>query len=380
MSSNRAERQFEIAPAERRSVGLLIGLVAPSNAGKTYSGLRLATGIQRVCGGDIDVIDTENGRALYYADKFKFNHLRFGSPFSPLDYLDAIKFCAKRGSKTIMVDSMSHEHEGPGGVLEWHTAETERLAARWKISEEKAQMAAWKPPKEARRRLINEMGQLNVNLILTFRAKEKIKMVAGKDPQTLGWQPICGDEFMYECVLQCLLLPGAKGRPTWQGETKAEDAMIKLPEQFRDIFAKNDGQLSEDIGEQLARWAAGGVRNAEADAMIADYAKAANAAELSALEKRREAMWKKTPPADKERLKEAASAAKTRVTPPPAEIAGPAIALDQATMIRDHLREDKIDTSLFCAAFEIGDVEQLPLENYRPALIWIEDMVKRRAS
>jgi hypothetical protein len=205
---NAAARQFEISPAVRRTVGLLIGLVGPSSSGKTFSALRVASGIQSVVGGDIDVIDTENGRALYYADKFKFNHLRFAAPFSPDDYLEAIRFCARRGSKTIVIDSMSHEHEGPGGVLEWHERETERLSQLWNVKAEKAQMAAWGPPKKARRRLINEVLQLNVNLIMTFRAKEKLKIVAGKNPVELGWQPICGDEFMYEMVLQALLLPG----------------------------------------------------------------------------------------------------------------------------------------------------------------------------
>lgn len=317
-------RQFEIAPAVRRTVGLLIGLVGPSSSGKTYSALRLATGIQRVAGGDIDVIDSENGRALYYADKFKFNHLRFGAPFSPDDYLEAIRFCARRGSKTIMVDSMSHEHEGPGGVLEWHERETERLAAAWKVSKDKAQMAAWNPPKQARRRLINEVLQLNVNLILTFRAKEKIKIVAGKDPKPLGWQPICGDEFMYEMVLQALLLPGSEGRPTWTSELESERAIMKLPTQFVPMFESRKGQqLDEDLGAQLATWAAGGAKgNPEIDAMVAEYAKAVNAAELTALETRRSAIWKKTPPGvDKQRLKEASDAAQRRLTSAPPESA-----------------------------------------------------------
>ena len=38
---------------------------------------------QRVCGGDIFVIDTEARRALHYADAFKFRHVPFGAPFDP---------------------------------------------------------------------------------------------------------------------------------------------------------------------------------------------------------------------------------------------------------------------------------------------------------
>lgn len=310
-------RQFEIAPAVRRTVGLLIGLVGPSSSGKTYSMLRLASGIQRVVGGDIDVIDTENGRALYYADTFKFNHLPFRPPFSPDDYLEAIRFCARRGSKTILIDSMSHEHEGPGGVLEWHEREAEQLAERWKCSKEKAQMAAWAPPKAARRRLINEVLQMNVNVLMTFRAKEKIKVVPGKDPKQLGWQPICGEEFMYEMVLQALLLPGSEGRPTWKSDLESERAIMKLPRQFREIFEKRAGQqLDEDLGEQLARWAAGGAKgNAEVDALVAEYAKCASDDELKTLEQRRGALWKKIAAPEKQRLKDASEGAQRRLAP-----------------------------------------------------------------
>lgn len=360
-------RQFEIAPAVRKTVGLLIGLVGPSSSGKTYSALRIATGIQRVTGGDIDVIDTENGRALYYADKFKFQHLRFGAPFSPDDYLEAIRFCARRGSKIILIDSMSHEHEGPGGVLEWHERESERLAALWKVSKEKAQMAAWNPPKQARRRLINEVLQLNVNLILTFRAKEKIKVVPGKDPRQLGWQPICGDEFMYEMVLQALLMPGSEGRPTWKSDLESERAIMKLPTQFRDMFDSNGGQqLDESVGEKLAQWAAGGIKgNAEVDSLIADYVKCSAQDGLPALEQRRGTLWKKISGSDKQRLKEASDATQQRLT------GLAAISTDQATFLNDSLQAEGVKPSLFLAQFEIGAVGDLPVAQYEQAVAYI---------
>jgi hypothetical protein len=313
-----AQRVFEAKPAQREAVGLLVGLVGPSSSGKTFSALRIATGIQSVVGGEIDVIDTENGRALYYADKFKFNHIRFGAPFSPLDYLEAIRFSARRGAKTILVDSMSHEHEGPGGVLEWHQTETERLAKLWKVPEAKAQLAAWAAPKAARRRLINEILQLNVNLVLTFRAKEKIKVVKGKDPVELGWQPICGDEFMYEMVLQCLLKPGSNGVPSWDSAHDAERAVMKKPLQFAEMFTDRSRQLDETLGIALAKWAVGGSHEApELDDLIGQYARCDSETALKALEQTRRALWgKPMPPGYKARIKEAADAAHDRMKGP----------------------------------------------------------------
>src|SRR5580698_6102572 len=109
-----AQRTFDDKPALRQSVPLLIGIMGPSGGGKTYSALRLATGIQEIAGGDIGVIDTEAKRALHYADFFKFQHLEFGAPFGSLDYLAAIRHFVDKGVKTIVVDSMTHEHSGVG--------------------------------------------------------------------------------------------------------------------------------------------------------------------------------------------------------------------------------------------------------------------------
>lgn len=245
---NTPQRKFEDIAARREQVPLLVGLVGPSGSGKTFSALRLATGIQRITGGDIYAIDTESRRMLHYADSFKFRHLQFDAPFSPLDYLAAIEHCIAKGAKTIIIDSLSHEHEGPGGVLEWHDKEMGGNTAK--------SFMAWAKPKAARRRLINSILQLNANFIFAFRAKEKLKMVRGKDPEPRGWQPIAGEEYVYEATLNCLLLPASNGVPTWQPEHDNE-GMIKLPAQFRGIFDKGP-QLSEEVGEKLAQWAKGG--------------------------------------------------------------------------------------------------------------------------
>ncbi len=253
-----SERTFTNTTAVRESVPLLVGLMGPSGSGKTYSALRLATGMQRITGGEIFGIDTESRRMLHYADDFKFEHVPFGAPFSPLDYLAAIEYCAKKKASIIVVDSMTHEHEGPGGVLEWHDKEMK--------GDQSKQFIAWAKPKAARRRLINTVLQLGVNAVFCFRAKEKIKIQTGKDekgkskkPIQLGWMPIAGDEFLYEQTVNCLLYPASGGVPTWSSEEVGERQMMKLPKQFFDVFAEEQ-PLSEDIGQSLAQWAKGDVK------------------------------------------------------------------------------------------------------------------------
>lgn len=260
-------RSFQDKPARRKEVPLLIGLMGPSGGGKTFSALRLASGIQRITGGDIGYIDTEAGRALHYADRFTFRHMEFGAPFGPLEYLAAIEHYVKKGCRIVVVDSMSHEHEGRGGVLEMHQQEAERLADAWGVSLDKAKMSAWQKPKSERRRMIDSVLQMHANFIFCFRAKQKLKIEKKKDPEPRGFMPIAGEEFVFEMTVNCLLLPNAGGIPTWDSEYEGERMMIKLPEQFREIF-KERAPLSQDIGEKLARWAAGDVSTMSAFAQL----------------------------------------------------------------------------------------------------------------
>lgn len=258
-------RTFEDKPAVRDAVPFFLGEYGPSGSGKTYSALRVATGMQRITGGDIYCIDSESRRALHYADQFKFKHLEFKAPFGSLDYLAAIEHCYNKGAKIIIVDSMSHEHEGPGGVLESHEAEVLRMVANAemhgkKVSRDNYNMLAWARPKAERRRLINTVLQMNANFIFCFRAKEKIKLPKKGDPdrtpRELGFMPIAGEEFLYEMTLNCLLLPNSGGVPSWHPEESGEKMMVKLPIQFKELFSKSR-PLDEDQGEALAKWAAG---------------------------------------------------------------------------------------------------------------------------
>jgi len=255
-------RQFEFKPAIRSSVPLLIGLFGASGSGKTFTALRLATGIQRVFPGDILFIDTESRRALHYSNLFQFKHMEFKAPFGSLDYLEALKYAKNHNPSVIVVDSFSLEHEGEMGMLDYHEKELDRLAGNDYKKRQTMTMLAWSRPKADRRKLINGLLQLNSNFIFCFRAKETSKPV--KDPVTkkttienFGFLPIAGSEFVYEMTINCMLPPHSNGVPEWSSENKGEAMMMKLPEQFKHIFNKPGIQLTEDIGEQLALWAKG---------------------------------------------------------------------------------------------------------------------------
>jgi hypothetical protein len=297
-------RQFVARDAVREQVPVLVGLMGASGSGKTYSALRLATGIQRISGGDIAFIDTESRRALHYADQFRFKHIEFGQPFSPMDYLAAIEFAHQSGAKTIVVDSMSHEHEGPGGVLEMHDVELARLGGRDSDS-----FRAWSKPKAERRRMVNSILQINANFIFCFRAKEKTK--PGKDATgrkaliEQGYMPIAGEEFVFEMTMNALLMPGSAGVPVWQSEFPGERAMMKLPRQFADLMAKSR-PLDEDTGQALAEWARGKLPAPELSADEIDRldrieARGAEAAEMG--EDAKKAWWASLDKRDQELIR-----------------------------------------------------------------------------
>ncbi|WZO97278.1 ATP-binding protein [Isosphaeraceae bacterium EP7] len=250
-----AEFEF-VERARREATPLLIGLVGPSGAGKTKSALRLATGIQKVRGGKLVGIDTEARRMLHYADEFDLTYLEFKPPFSSLRYLAALKAAAEKAEGgVVIVDSMSHEHEGEGGYLEYHETELDRLAGTdWK-KRERMTFTAWIKPAQDRRRLINSILQMNCAFVFDFRAKEKLKIVRGQEPIQLGWQAIAGEEFAFEMTVRCLLQPGANGVPDWS-EEGFRNGVPKRSEIHRPLIP-DGAQLSEQIGERLAQWAKG---------------------------------------------------------------------------------------------------------------------------
>lgn len=240
---------FSFRPAARESVGLLIGLAGASGSGKTYTAMRLASGIA----GDkpFAVIDTEAGRAKHYADMFKFDHGDMRPPFSPMAYSDAIKAADAAGYSVIVVDSMSHEHAGDGGILDMQEAEFQRMGGR-----EAVKMASWIKPKGEHRKMVSRLLQVRAHLILCFRAEEKIEMVRVDGKMEVrkkmtatgldGWVPVCEKTLPYELTASFLLMASNPGVPL----------PIKLQEQHKALFPL-DKPITEESGRKLERWASG---------------------------------------------------------------------------------------------------------------------------
>lgn len=241
---------FTFRPGVRENVSLLIGLAGASGSGKTYTAFRLASGIAG--GKPFAVIDTEAGRAKHYADAFKFDHGDLAPPFRPGAYADAIHAADKAGYPVIVVDSMTHEWAGEGGVLDWQAEEFERLGGR-----DATKLLSWAKPKQGHKAMVQRLLQVRAHLILCFRAEEKVDMVK-EDGKTKivpkegpggfkGWLPICEKNLPYELTASFLLMAERPGVPV----------PMKLQEQHRALFPL-DRAITEESGARIAEWARGG--------------------------------------------------------------------------------------------------------------------------
>jgi hypothetical protein len=247
---------FQLKPAVRENVSLLIGLAGGTGSGKTYTAMVLASGIA----GDrtFAVVDTEAGRAKHYADQFKFDHGELNAPFRPDAYLEAIRECDKAGYPVIVIDSMSHEHAGEGGLLEWHEEELDRMAGSdWKKRESCA-ATAWIRPKTSHKAMVQRLLQVRAHLIFCFRAEEKIEFARDANGKMVvqpkrvatgldGWVPITEKNLPYELTCSFLMTADAPGilKP------------IKLQQQHKSLFPL-DRPCTLDSGRKIAEWASGG--------------------------------------------------------------------------------------------------------------------------
>lgn len=266
---------FVFRPAVRSQTSLLTGLAGPSGSGKTLSALKLARGM---VGDDrkIFVIDTEAGRALHYAcakgekpgpSRFMFQHVDLTAPFSPARYGEAIQDAVTAGAGVVVVDSMSHEHEGTGGILEMHEAILQRMGGNDYAKRERMTFAAWIEPKAAHNKFVNSILQQRAHLIFCFRAKDKMKLVKNDQgkivPMQLGWTAICADRLEYEMACLIMLPPNGKGVPDLAAPS------TKLQEAHRPLFPAGK-PVSEDAGKALAKWAHGAAETVDAHGEIHD--------------------------------------------------------------------------------------------------------------
>jgi len=182
---------MELKQAQRKQVKIKLGIQGPSGSGKTYSSLLLANGLVTDWS-KIAVIDTENNSSHLYSHLGDYKVLSLSAPFAPERYIQAIETCEKAGMEVIIIDSISQEWEGTGGILEIHNKMTGNSFTNWhKVT----------PRHNA---FIQKMLQSPAHIIATIRSKQDYvlsdkngKMV----PEKVGLKGITRDGVDYELTM-----------------------------------------------------------------------------------------------------------------------------------------------------------------------------------
>ena len=178
-------RKFEFVPAEKSQLKAKVMISGAAGSGKTMAALELASAL----GSRVAVIDTENGSAALYSDKYKFEMLNLQPPYPPEDFVQAIKVAENSGFDVIVVDGITPEWSGSGGCLDLHT----KLGGRFQD---------WAKITPRHRSFIQKILECSTHIICTCRSKQGYAMdEQSKKVTKLGMAPEQRDGLDYEMTL-----------------------------------------------------------------------------------------------------------------------------------------------------------------------------------
>lgn len=225
---------FKIEDARREGAKIVLGIAGTSGSGKTYSALLLAYGLAGKDSQAVGFLDTENKRGSLYANILpgKFKIANFEPPFSPERYIAGIQAFEKTGCKVLVIDSLSHEWEGTGGCEEIATG-----------GEPPPKIPRWNKAKLEHKRMMNALLQSSMDIICCIRAREKVDMKNPKEPKSLGIQPICEKNVMFEMTASVLMENSGKTQQ-----------VLKCPEELLPIMGRGRDYLTIDDGVRLREW------------------------------------------------------------------------------------------------------------------------------
>lgn len=216
--------------ATKQQAKLRAAFFGPSGAGKTFTALRVASGM----GKPIAVVDTERGSASKYADRFEFDVLDLADK-SIASYVEAITAAGKAGYPVLVIDSLSHA---------WQELLTEidQLA---KAKFRGNTWSAWNEGTPKQRRLVDAILNYPGHVIVTMRSKtewseEKDERTGKTKPVRIGLAPEQGKGIEYEFDLLVEINVDHFGNVIKDRTGKFQDAIIDRP--------------GEAFGEALIAW------------------------------------------------------------------------------------------------------------------------------
>lgn len=199
-----------IQRATREQVKLRLAFQGVSGGGKTATMLLVARGMVEELGRrgklpDLDchigLIDTENDSASLYSHLVDFDRIVLSPPYSVDRYLKCLSSLEAAGYSVIITDQISHEWEGPGGILD-------------QVGKSKAynDFAKWNGPSQDHDRFIDRYMHSPAHILCSMRAKTEHSLeeqetrpgsgVFKKVPVRIGIKPKQreGTEYEFTCL------------------------------------------------------------------------------------------------------------------------------------------------------------------------------------
>lgn len=227
----------QLRKATRQKAKIRLGLSAVSGGGKTYSSLLIAKGLAKGDLTKVALIDTENGSGDLYANLGDYNVFTLEAPFTPERYIDAIHQCEAAGMEVIIIDSITHEWDGKGGILEISNSMTGNSYTNW---------AKITPRHNA---FIAAILQSNCHVITTVRRKQDYEMTTNAQgklvPQKIGLKEVTRDGFEYELTVNLEL-------DTKHNATSSKDRTGLFVD-------KPEFMPTEETGKTLLEWCEQGI-------------------------------------------------------------------------------------------------------------------------
>lgn len=271
--------------ATRQKSKIRLGLSAVAGGGKTYSAILIAKGLVKGDLSKVALIDTENGSGDLYSHLGEYNVLPLEAPYTPENYAKAIKVCEDAGMEVIIVDSITHEWDGKGGILEIHAAMTGNSFTNW---------ASLTPRHQ---KFIDAILQSKCHVITTVRRKQDYEMSKDGNGKMViekaGLKEVTREGFEYELTVNINL------------------DMAHMASALKDrtgLFMDHPPFIpSEETGKMILDWCENGVEPIKFDAEK-ELKSAKNLIDLGAV-------WNSLSPADKEKHLALKDKLKVKLTP-----------------------------------------------------------------
>lgn len=223
--------------ATRKQAKLRMALAGPSGSGKTYSALLIAQGL--VPQGRIALLDTERGSGELYSHLAEYDVAPFTPPYSPERYIQFIREAEAAGYDVLIIDSLSHEWAGAGGILDRY-----ELVAATKNNK----FSVWAELTPQHNDLVDTILRADLHVIVTLRTKTayEIREEDGKKkPVKIGLAPVQRDGIEYEFTLVLDLAPDSHVATVSKDRTELFDGRFFIP--------------SRDTGATLRAWLESGL-------------------------------------------------------------------------------------------------------------------------